>query len=138
MLTMLDHVFVSVRDLDRSIAFYEKALAPLGILHTIDYDGTDGPEGPPDLKGFGRDGRVFFWLRQGHADPRAVHVGFVARNEAEVNAFYAALLRGLQPMASRAPAFTTTRDTTPLTSSIPKATVSKWSTRVGNIRSHSS
>jgi hypothetical protein len=41
------------------------------------------------LKGFGRDGRVFFWLRQGHADPRAVHVGFVARNEAEVNTFYA-------------------------------------------------
>ncbi len=114
MLTMLDHVFVSVRDLGRSIVFYEKALAPLGILHTIDYDGTDGPEGHPDLKGFGRDGRVFFWLRQGHADPRAVHVGFVARNEAEVNAFYA------------------------LTSSIPKATITKWSTRVGNIRSHSS
>jgi catechol 2,3-dioxygenase-like lactoylglutathione lyase family enzyme len=40
---MLDHVFVTVRDLDRSVAFYEKALAPLGILHTIDYDGSDAP-----------------------------------------------------------------------------------------------
>jgi catechol 2,3-dioxygenase-like lactoylglutathione lyase family enzyme len=89
---MLDHVFVTVRDLDRSIAFYEKALAPLGILHTVDYDGSDGPAGHPDLKGFGRDGRVFFWLRQGEADSKAIHVGFVARNEAEVNAFYAAAM----------------------------------------------
>jgi catechol 2,3-dioxygenase-like lactoylglutathione lyase family enzyme len=84
---MLDHVFVSVSDLDRSIAFYEKALAPLGIRHAIDYDGANGPEGHPDLKGFGRDGRVFFWLRHGSADARAAHVGFVAKNEAEVNAF---------------------------------------------------
>ncbi|MES2570438.1 MAG: VOC family protein, partial [Verrucomicrobiota bacterium] len=41
---MLDHVFVSVSDLERSIHFYEKALAPLGISHVIDYDGADGPE----------------------------------------------------------------------------------------------
>ena len=35
---MLDHVFVSVSDLDRSIDFYESALAPLGIRHAVDYD----------------------------------------------------------------------------------------------------
>ena len=68
---MLDHVFLTVKDLDRSIAFYETALKPLGIVHAADYNGKDGPEGHPDLKGFGRDGRVFFWLRQGNADPRA-------------------------------------------------------------------
>ena len=62
---MLDHVFITVKDLDRSIAFYETALKPLGIVHAIDYDGKDGPEGHPDLKGFGRESRVFFWLRQG-------------------------------------------------------------------------
>lgn len=28
---MLDHVFLPVSDVARSIAFYEKALAPLGI-----------------------------------------------------------------------------------------------------------
>jgi len=66
--TLLDHVFITVKDLDRSIAFYETALKPLGIVHAIDYDGKNGPEGHPDLKGFGRDGRVFFWLRQGDAD----------------------------------------------------------------------
>ena len=65
---LLDHVFITINDLDRSIAFYETALKPLGIVHAIDYDGKDGPKRHPDLKGFGRDGRVFFWLRQGDAD----------------------------------------------------------------------
>ena len=89
---MLDHVFISVSDLDRSIDFYEKSLASLGIKHIVDYDGAKGPEGHPDLKGFGRDGRVFFWLRLGRADSRAVHVGFVANSETEVNAFYEAAI----------------------------------------------
>ena len=50
---LLDHIFITVTDLDRSIAFYEKALKPLGIVHSVDYDGRDGPVGHPDLKGFG-------------------------------------------------------------------------------------
>jgi catechol 2,3-dioxygenase-like lactoylglutathione lyase family enzyme len=62
---MLDHVFITVKDLARSIAFYETALKPLGIRHAVDYDGKDGPKRHPDLKGFGRDGRVFFWFRGG-------------------------------------------------------------------------
>jgi hypothetical protein len=61
-------------------------------VHAIDYDGKDGPEGHPDLKGFGRHGRVFFWLRQGDADAKAPHIGFVAKSEAEVNAFYEAAM----------------------------------------------
>ena len=89
---MLDHIFLTVADLERSIAFYEKTLAPLGIEHAIDYDGKDGPEGHPDLKGFGRDNRVFFWLRKGRPEPQAVHVGFVARSETEVHAFYRAAM----------------------------------------------
>jgi len=90
--TLLDHVIMTVKHLERSIAFYETALKPLGIVHALDYDGKDGPEGHPDLKGFGRDGRVFFWLRQGDADARAAHIGFVAKSEAEVNAFYEAAM----------------------------------------------
>jgi catechol 2,3-dioxygenase-like lactoylglutathione lyase family enzyme len=89
---MLDHVFISVSDTARSIAFYERALAPLGISHLLDFDGKDGPPGHPDLKGFGRDGRFFFWLRPGPADGRVAHIGFVARSEAEVDAFYAAAM----------------------------------------------
>src|SRR5450830_615571 len=89
---MLDHVFLSVSDIDRSIAFYTAALAPLGIVNRHDYDGEDGPAGHPDLKGFGANGRIFFWLRAGVVEGRAAHVGFVARNQQEVNAAYAAAM----------------------------------------------
>jgi catechol 2,3-dioxygenase-like lactoylglutathione lyase family enzyme len=89
---MLDHIFLSVSDIARSIAFYEAALAPLGITARLDYDGKDGPPGHPDLKGFGANGRMFFWLRKDVVEARALHVGFVARSKAEVEAAYAAAL----------------------------------------------
>ncbi len=89
---MLDHVFISVSDIDRSIGFYEKALAPLGIVHAVDYDGRDGPPGHLDLKGFGVGGRVFFWLRKSVVEGRAAHVGFVADSKLQVDAAYAAAI----------------------------------------------
>ncbi|MFL9875181.1 VOC family protein [Paraburkholderia megapolitana] len=89
---MLDHVFISVSDIDRSIAFYEKTLAPLGIAHALDYDGRQGPAGHPDLKGFGKSARVFFWLREGTVEGRAAHVGFVADGKSEVDAAFAAAM----------------------------------------------
>ena len=39
------------------------------------------PKDIPTSKALGRDGRVFFWLRQGSADVRAAHIGFVAKSE---------------------------------------------------------
>jgi catechol 2,3-dioxygenase-like lactoylglutathione lyase family enzyme len=89
---MLDHIFLSVRDVERSIAFYTAALAPLGITTRLDYDGKDGPPGHPDLKGFGASGRIFLWLRQGNADSLAAHVGFVAKSQSEVDAAYVAAI----------------------------------------------
>lgn len=89
---MLDHVFISVHDTDRSIAFYTAALAPLGITTRVDYDGKDGPPGHPDLKGFGAHGRIFFWLREGVVDSRAAHVGFVADSAEQVDAAYVAAM----------------------------------------------
>ena len=89
---MLDHVFLTVSDVEHSISFYTAALAPLGIDRLFDYDGSKGPPGHPDLKGFGADGRIFFWLREGAADGRAAHVGFVANSREQVNAAYAAAM----------------------------------------------
>lgn len=89
---MLDHVFICVSDIACSIAFYEKALAPLGIAHALDYNGRQGPAGHPDLKGFGANGRVFFWLREGTVDGRAAHVGFVADSQRMVDAAFSAAM----------------------------------------------
>jgi len=89
---MIDHVFLTVSDVERSVAFYEKALRPLGLVHAIDFDGSTGPEGHPDLKGFGRDGRFVLWLRDGVVEGRAAHVGFVAEGEKAVDAAYAAAM----------------------------------------------
>src|SRR6202165_51935 len=50
---VIDHIILTVSDFERSVAFYAKALKPLGITNFIDYEGQDGH---PDLKGFG-DGK---------------------------------------------------------------------------------
>lgn len=51
---MLDHGFLSVSDVPRSIRFYEEVLTPLAITARLDYDGKDGPLGHPDLQGLWR------------------------------------------------------------------------------------
>ena len=89
---MLDHVILSVRDIDRSTAFYGAALAPLGISEQVDYDGKLGPPGHPDLKGFGSDGRFILWLKKGVAEGRATRVGFVADSRDNVDAAHAAAI----------------------------------------------
>ena len=54
--------------------------------------GLQGKDGHPDLKGFGDGKNFFFWLKQGKPDPHSVHVGFVAKDHSEVDAFYKAAL----------------------------------------------
>ncbi len=76
----------------------------LGITARLDYAGKDGPAGHPDLKGFGANGRMFFWLKQGMAAPGAVHVGFVAESEAMVDAAHIeALAAGATEIHAPAP-----------------------------------
>ena len=95
---MVDHVILTVSNLRRSTAFYTLALKPLGISNFMDYKGNDGH---PDLKGFGDGKRAFFWLKEGKPEPQAVHVGFAAKDNAEVDAFYdAALAAGGKSRAS--------------------------------------
>ena len=81
-------MILTVSDFKRSVAFYTKALKPLGVTTFMDYEGKDGH---PDLKGFA-DGKSFFSDQKGKPDPQAVHVGFVAKDHSEVDAFYKAAL----------------------------------------------
>jgi catechol 2,3-dioxygenase-like lactoylglutathione lyase family enzyme len=50
---VLDHVGIEVGDFDRSRAFYEMALAPLGLEVLI--------EPLPQMAGFGAAGKHWFW-----------------------------------------------------------------------------
>ena len=78
----LDHVSLRVRDVARSRAFYDAALAPLGV--SVLMDGGN-------YVGFGKELKPQFWLNPGAASG-PVHVAFVAANRAEVRAFYQAAL----------------------------------------------
>jgi catechol 2,3-dioxygenase-like lactoylglutathione lyase family enzyme len=78
----IDHITLTVADLDASRAFYERALEPFGV-RVSEFESGEvalGPEGSEDLV-----------LRAG--DPVApVHVAFAASDPGTVDAFHAAAL----------------------------------------------
>jgi catechol 2,3-dioxygenase-like lactoylglutathione lyase family enzyme len=86
---MLDHIGFTVTDFARSKAFYERALAPLGVRIvkqvTLSEDGEDG------YAGFGID-RPQFWIGTGKPLIGRLHVAFAAKNRAEVRAFHEAAI----------------------------------------------
>lgn len=80
---MIDHTGIQVTNLEASIAFYSKALAPLGytLMKRIgDF-----------AAGFGADGKADFWLGPGNPTDK-IHIGFRANGRATVRAFYEAAL----------------------------------------------
>lgn len=87
---MIDHVSIGVRDIAASTAFYDAALAPLGVERLMSISGTDGL---PEHVGYGTGGKPFLWLGRA-AVPMAgtVHVAVAARDRAAVDAFHAAAL----------------------------------------------
>lgn len=86
---MIDHLILTVSDVQRSLTFYEAALAPLNISMFMPFKGNNGN---PDLWGFGDGKRAFFWLKQGSPSPEAIHWGFEADNIQQVNTFYEAAM----------------------------------------------
>ena len=78
---MIDHLTLTVRDVAKSRAFYEKALAPLGYRVLMEFEG---------MCGFG-DEKPYLWMKQG--DPtNPIHLAFAARRQADVRAFYEAAM----------------------------------------------
>jgi len=98
---VIDHIGLSVSDLERSQAFYDAAFLPLGceLLMTVTPEMTGdgstvlgyGPRGttPEGLQ----SGKPSFWVgnTMGHTTPR-IHVAFVARTRGAVDAFYVAAM----------------------------------------------
>lgn len=79
---MLDHVSLNISDIERSKAFYLKALAPLGYSIFRESE---------THVGFGTD-RPDFWISQRGRPATEVHVSFRSPDRATVDAFYQAAL----------------------------------------------
>ena len=78
---MLDHVSLKVADHAAAQAFYDKALAPLGMTRLFSMENASG---------YGA-GRPVFWIGQGDRAGDC-HVALTAPDRATVDAFYAAAL----------------------------------------------
>jgi catechol 2,3-dioxygenase-like lactoylglutathione lyase family enzyme len=99
---MIDHLKLHVRDVERSRAFYERALAPLGYRVML--------EPAPGEVGFGAE-RPDFWLARARTAVGFAHVAFGVDTTDLVDAFHAAALEaggrdnggpGMRPQYHRA------------------------------------
>ncbi|WEK43526.1 MAG: VOC family protein [Candidatus Sphingomonas colombiensis] len=83
---MLDHVTFGVSDMDRAIAFYDRALAPLGVERL--YDGRDGAV---RVAAYG-DSRPWFWIAEHDPTRGKLHIALTAADRDAVDAFHRAAL----------------------------------------------
>ena len=83
---MLDHVGFAVSNYDRSKAFYEKALAPLGMSLVMEPAGA--------AAGFGKSGKASFWIEaRGTPVHGRLHIALAADSREQVDAFHATALQ---------------------------------------------
>ena len=82
----IDHITVGVSDLARSRAFYERALAPLGLTD------VQTAEALPNEVEFGTREEHSFAISTDYPTGAAVHVAFGAQSTEQVDAFHAAAL----------------------------------------------
>ena len=89
---MLDHMGFPAVDFEKSKAFYDKALAPLGVSVVMAVSAEES--GSDAFAGYGSDGKPDFWVASGRpaGEITHFHVAFVARDRATVDAFYAAAI----------------------------------------------
>ncbi|MEU1597955.1 VOC family protein [Streptomyces sp. NPDC005708] len=85
---MIDHIYLPVTNLEKSLAFYTALLTPLGKGKTWEFKAQAGW---PDLWGFGAP-RPGFWLRKSKQTLQDLYIAFSALNEGAVNNAYNAAL----------------------------------------------
>jgi len=83
---MIDHIGIQVSDLPRAIAFYTKALAPLGYELLMQFD-----EGHFHGAGFGANKKPDFWIQKGTPNDR-IHVAFATKSRKVVAEYHAAAI----------------------------------------------
>jgi catechol 2,3-dioxygenase-like lactoylglutathione lyase family enzyme len=136
---VIDHVYISVTDIDRSLAFYAEALKALGWSASGKYDAASGPKGVPNLYGIVDDaygsGKAVgssIWLRQRQRGETGLYLGIVCDTNELVDAAYAAAIKaGGTDEGQPQIAPTSPPATMPPTSPTSTATVLSSSTRRG-------
>lgn len=81
---MLDHIGLIVHDYQRSKAFYQAALGPLGYELVMEMG---------DWAGFGWGGKPQLLIKGGSSTTPAVHIAFSAEDRETVQAFYETALK---------------------------------------------
>src|SRR3989338_8627088 len=85
---IIDHLGITVANIEKSKAFYQAAFEPLGITLVMEFG---------KAAGFGRDGKPDFWIGEGATDfmnaeqakvNTPIHLAFVAEDRQAVDAFY--------------------------------------------------
>ncbi|HXQ45356.1 MAG TPA: VOC family protein [Caulobacteraceae bacterium] len=84
---MLDHIELAVADIARARAFYDRALAAIGVDVVMSVG-----SGAQIALGYGSEGRPYFWVVQGPPLTGHLHVAFTAKDRATVDAFHAAAM----------------------------------------------
>ena len=87
---MIDHTGINVSDFVLSKHFYESALAPLGYIVRLEFEGA-ARYGTKDLTN-GDDPGGDFWISKGEPFVPRSHIAFHASNQEQVFAFYEAAL----------------------------------------------
>jgi catechol 2,3-dioxygenase-like lactoylglutathione lyase family enzyme len=80
---LIDHIILSVSNLEAAKKFYEEALAPLEYRIVMYFEGGCG---------FGILQKPDFFIRQGGPTTPPVHIAFTSRDRATVDAFYEAAI----------------------------------------------
>jgi hypothetical protein len=112
---MFDHIMLRTQQFDVMTAFYEKALAPLGIKKLMAFESGAG---------FGRD-KPGLWISRSSEPRSSVHLALSSPDHSAVRAFHnAALAAGGKTTVLR-DRVTSPRIITPRLSSTPTATTSK-------------
>lgn len=86
---MIDHTGIRTADLERSLRFYQRALAPLGYEVIKRLPGAAGLGVPGAAH---QDPGGDFWIAQAEPYAPRIHVAFTAPDRAAVDAFHAAAL----------------------------------------------
>ncbi|MGF6883109.1 catechol 2,3-dioxygenase-like lactoylglutathione lyase family enzyme [Nocardia sp. GAS34] len=96
---MIDHVYISVTDIDTALAFYLGALAPVGWSTFGNYSASSGPDTVPDLFGIadadyisGKRVGSSIWLRRRTPGETGLYLGIVCDSNEMVDAAYAAAI----------------------------------------------